>query len=79
MIEAEENLPKAQRGRDHPVSEFIRLIGQRFAIESLSETCKANRVEPYSYLVELFKVLPLAKTGNDYEALLPWRLIPSAD
>ncbi|MEX3672374.1 transposase [Paraburkholderia phenoliruptrix] len=34
MIEAEENLPKGQRGRDHPVSELIRLIGQLFAIES---------------------------------------------
>jgi hypothetical protein len=37
MIEAEENLPKAQRSRDHPVSEFIRLIGQLFAIESRCE------------------------------------------
>lgn len=46
---------------------------------SLIETCKANRVEPYGYLVELFKALPLANTGDDYEALLPWRLIASAD
>jgi uncharacterized protein YbcI len=37
MIEVEENLPKALRGRDHPVSEFIRLIGQLFAIESRGE------------------------------------------
>ncbi len=37
MIEAEENLPKAQRGRDHPVSEFIRLIGPLLAIESRCE------------------------------------------
>ncbi|MBO7782992.1 IS66 family transposase [Burkholderia pseudomallei] len=182
LIEAEENLPKAQRGRDHPVSEFIRLIGQLFAIESrcegmapadrllarqsesraileqieamllrqlhavlpqsafgkalhylqgqwpkliryvengawpisnnacenairpftvgrknwlfydtvaganaaanlysLIETCKANSVEPYAYLVALFKSLPLANTADDYEALLPWRLTTSTD
>ena len=177
MIEAEENLPKAQRGRDHPVSEFIRLIGTLFAIESrcegmapedrlresrlvleqiealllrqlnvvlpqsafgkalsylkdqwpkliryvengawpisnnacenairpftvgrknwlfydtvaganaaanlysLIETCKANSVEPYGYLLGLFKALPTAQSADDYEALLPWRLSPPA-
>ncbi|CAJ3526997.1 IS66 family transposase [Burkholderia pseudomallei] len=182
FIEAEETLPKAERGRNHPVSEFIRLIGQLFAIEShcedmtpanrllvrqreshsvleqiealllrqlnavlpqsafgkalhymqgqwpkltryvesgtwpisnnvcenairpftvgrknwlfydtvaganaaanlysLIETCKANSVEPYGYLVALFKALPLAQNVDDYEALLPWRLITSMD
>lgn len=182
MIEAEENLPKAERGRDHPVSEFIRLLGQLFAIESrcedmapaaralvrqresrsvleqiealllgqlsavlpqsafgkalrylqgqwpkliryvengawpisnnacenairpftvgrknwlfhdtvaganaaanlysLIETCKANSIEPYGYLIALFKALPLAQKVDDYEALLPWRLITSTD
>jgi hypothetical protein len=182
LIEAEENLPKAQRGRDHPVSKFIRLIGLLFAIESrcegmapadrllerqresrsvleqieelllrqlnavlpqsafgkalnylqgqwpkltryiesgtwpisnnpcenairpftvgrknwlfydtvtganaaanlysLIETCKANSVEPYGYLVDLFKALPLANGADDYEALLPWRLTTSTD
>jgi transposase len=177
MIEAEENLPKAQRGRDHSVSEFIRSIGTLFAIESrcegmapadrllerqresrsvleqiqalllrqlnavlpqsafgkalsylrgqwpkliryvengawpisnnacenairpftvgrknwlfydtvaganaaanlysLIETCKANSVEPYGYLLALFKALPVAQGVDDYEALLPWRL-----
>jgi transposase len=37
VIEAEENLPKAQRGGDHPVSEFFRLIGRLFAIEARCE------------------------------------------
>jgi len=41
---------------------------------SLIETCKANGIEPYTYLVELFRQLPLAKTVEDVEALLPWRL-----
>jgi transposase len=43
---------------------------------SVIETCKTNGVEPYRYLVALFKLLPLASTVDDYEALLPWRLTP---
>jgi hypothetical protein len=43
-------------------------------INSLIETCKANGVDPYRYLVALFKALPLAKTTDDYEQLLPWHL-----
>ena len=39
------------------------------------ETAKANGIEPYHYLVALFKELPLAETADDYEALLPWRLM----
>jgi transposase len=41
---------------------------------SLIETCKANRIDPYSYLVDLFRKLSLAKTADDFEALLPWYL-----
>jgi transposase/regulator of replication initiation timing len=41
---------------------------------SLLQTCKANRIDPYQYLVVLFTALPLAKTVDDYEALLPWRI-----
>jgi transposase len=41
---------------------------------SLIETARANNIEPYHYLVALFKKLPLAQTAEDYEALLPWRL-----
>ena len=39
---------------------------------SLLQTCKANRVDPYRYLTALLTALPLAKTADDYEALLPW-------
>jgi len=45
---------------------------------SLIETCKANQVDPYQYLVALFRALPLATTADDYEALLPWRLAQPA-
>ena len=45
---------------------------------SLIETCKANRIDPYQYLVDLFKALPLANSADDYEALLPWRLVQAA-
>ena len=45
---------------------------------SLIETCKANAVDPYQYLAALFRALPLAATADDYEALLPWRLIRPA-
>jgi len=41
---------------------------------SLVETCKANRVDIYRYLTDLFKALPYATTADDYEALLPWKL-----
>jgi hypothetical protein len=43
---------------------------------SLVQTCKANSIEPYHYLIALFKGLPNAHTADDYEALLPWRLNP---
>ncbi|WP_260444761.1 transposase [Burkholderia sp. Bp8986] len=41
---------------------------------SLVETCKANGVEPYRYLVWLFTRLPLAATADDYADLMPWRM-----
>ena len=44
------------------------------ALYSLIETAKANDLEPYSYLRHVFEKLPTAKTLEDIEALLPWRL-----
>lgn len=41
---------------------------------SLIETCKANHIDPYAYLVSLFRRLLTAQTADDFEALLPWRL-----
>lgn len=45
---------------------------------SLIETCKANGIDPYTYLVDLFRKLPLAKSADDFEALLPWHLTKAA-
>ncbi len=45
---------------------------------SLIETCKANAVDPYRYLVALFRALPLARTADDYDALLPWHVALSS-
>jgi transposase len=41
---------------------------------SIVETAKANGVEPHAYLSLLFERLPLAKTVEDFEALLPWNV-----
>lgn len=41
---------------------------------SLVETCKANGIDPYAYLVSLFRKLPAALSADDFEAMLPWRL-----
>ncbi|WP_157657940.1 IS66 family transposase, partial [Burkholderia ubonensis] len=41
---------------------------------SLVQTCIANHIDVYRYLVDLFKALPHAKTAEDYDALLPWKL-----
>ncbi len=43
---------------------------------SLIETCKANGLEPYTYLRKIFTDLPGARTINDLEALLPLKLAP---
>ena len=41
---------------------------------SLLQTCLANGVDGQKYLTALLTALPLAKTVEDYEALLPWRI-----
>ncbi|MBP0596232.1 IS66 family transposase [Paraburkholderia sp. LEh10] len=41
---------------------------------SIVETCKAARIDPYAYLLWLFKNLPSAKSVDDYDALLPWNM-----
>ncbi len=40
----------------------------------LLQTCKANGIDAYRCLRALFIALPNAKTADDYEALLPWRI-----
>jgi len=41
-------------------------------IYSLIETCKVYHIDPYTYLRFMLKRIPLAKTVEDYEALLPY-------
>ena len=41
---------------------------------SLLQTCRVNGIDGYRYLRALFGALPLAKTVDDYAALLPWRI-----
>jgi len=43
---------------------------------SLIETAKANGLEPYAYLREVFTKLPLAAAVADFEALLPGNIDP---
>lgn len=41
---------------------------------SLLQTCIANGIDGYTYLNALLVELPKAKTVEDFEALLPWRI-----
>jgi transposase len=41
---------------------------------SLLQTCKANGVDGYQYLSALLVELPTARTVEDFENLLPWRI-----
>jgi transposase len=41
---------------------------------SIVETCRAHSIDPYRYLTWLFQQLPLAKTVDEYDALLPWKM-----
>lgn len=40
------------------------------ALYSLISTARANTLEPYAYLKNLFETLPHARTVDDFEALL---------
>lgn len=46
---------------------------------SLVETARANRVEPYRYLRELFDRLPTFDRDGDYAQLLPWNIFTKED
>ncbi len=41
---------------------------------SLIESAKANQIEPYAYLYQLFRELPYAQSTPDYQNLLPHRI-----
>jgi len=42
----------------------------------LIETAKANGLEPYAYLKQVYTLLPQAQSLLDIEALLPWNIKP---
>ncbi|WP_414730269.1 IS66 family transposase, partial [Zhongshania aliphaticivorans] len=44
------------------------------AIYSLIETAKANGLEPYAYLREVFAKLPRISSDEELQALLPWNV-----
>ena len=46
-------------------------------IYSLIETARANRVEPCTWLGQLLRAVPGAKSVEDIESLLPWNLHPA--
>jgi transposase len=46
---------------------------------SLLQTCRVNGIDGYRYLRALFKALPMARTADDYAALLPWRINLNTD
>ena len=41
---------------------------------SLVQTCLANGIDPYKYLVTVIERFPAARTSDDVRALLPWAL-----
>src|SRR5690606_3351996 len=43
-------------------------------IYPLIATAKANGLEPYTWLRRVLRLLPTARTADEYEALLPWNL-----
>ena len=43
-------------------------------IYSLVQTCRANGLEPYTWLRRVLRDLPAAKSADAVEALLPWNL-----
>jgi hypothetical protein len=40
----------------------------------LNETAKANQLEPYAYLKQVFTQLPNAQKIEDVDQLLPWNV-----
>ncbi|MFZ8985164.1 MAG: IS66 family transposase [Steroidobacteraceae bacterium] len=55
-------------------SDSVKGVKASANLYSLVETAKANKLEPYQYLREVFTRLPQADTVEDIENLLPWSL-----
>jgi predicted ATPase len=48
---------------------------EAWVVELLAALVDRSLVDGYQYLKELLVALPRARTVDDYEALLPWRLM----
>lgn len=55
-------------------SDSVKGVTASANLYSLIETAKANGLEPYAYLRQVYTLLPRAETVGDIEALLPWIL-----
>ena len=64
--------------RNWPFADTVAGANASANLYSLLETCKVNGVDGYQYLRALLVALPRARTVEDYEALLPWRLAQSS-
>ncbi len=53
---------------------FSHSVNASANLYSLIETAKANGLEPYAYLRNVFTELPKAASVEDIEALLPWNV-----
>ena len=55
-------------------SDSVKGVQGSAGLYSLIETAKANGLEPYQYLRQVFTALPQAETVEAVECLLPWRV-----
>jgi transposase len=53
-------------------SDTVKAANTSAALYSLVITARANGIEPYDYLAQLFSELPKAVSTHEIEALLPW-------
>ncbi len=70
--------PRAYGRRSWLFSDTVAGAHASANLYSLLQTCQVNGIDGYRYLRELLVALPKARTVDDYEALLPWRLTPPA-
>ena len=64
--------PFAVGRRNWLFSDTVKGAKASAALYGIIESAKANGLEPYAYLRQLFEKLPHAKTVADFEALLPF-------
>ena len=55
-------------------SDSVRGVKASANLYSLVESAKANGLEPYQYLRQVFTALPQVESVEDIENLLPWSL-----